>query len=88
MPHPMIHEPACIANIMKGSSYLVSACLVTVDFTEASIAFMNENVGTGGWVLGIATFGLNWYYKKKDENRKQRIEDKELSGTADKKETL
>ena len=77
MPHPLIHQHDWIANIMKMFSYIVSACLVTVDFAENSIAFMNENVGTVGGLLGIATFILNWVYKQKEENRKKRLEDKD-----------
>lgn len=38
---------------------------------------MNENVGTVGGLLGIATFILNWVYKQKEENRKKRLEDKD-----------
>lgn len=60
---------------MKVFSYVVSVCLVTVDFAEASIVFMNNNVGAVGGILGIATFILNWVYKQKEANRKKR-EDK------------
>ena len=76
MPHPLLHEHDWIANIMKGFSYIVSACLVTVDFASGSITFMNQNIGAVGGLLGIATFILNWVYKQKEENRKKRLEDK------------
>ncbi|WP_297307019.1 phage holin [Neptuniibacter sp.] len=51
-----------IASVASGASYTVSGGLVAGDYLQ----FLNANYGAIGVFIGVATFAVNWYYKRQE----------------------
>ncbi|MCP4597781.1 phage holin [Neptuniibacter sp.] len=56
------HPSALAAKVASGASYTVSTGLVAGD----ALQFLNANYGAIGVFIGVATFAVNWYYKRQE----------------------
>ena len=62
---------ARMAVTAESAAYATSFILIMIELIGDSVGFMNENTGFVGGALGICTFLMSWYYKRRGDKRSE-----------------